>query len=106
MAAAQLEPPSEQVEVYIVSERERRWPHTCPDAAAIDLIREWEVDDEGQAAHQSFVEVGPQVRGENDNALVLFHPLEQVRNLHIGVAIMGVTDFRALAKERVGLVEE
>ena len=36
----------------------------------------------------------------------LLHPLEQVGGLDVGVAVMGVLDLRALAEERVRLVEE
>ena len=41
-----------------------------------------------------------------DHALVLLHPLQQVADLDVGVAVVGVADLGALAEQRVGLVEE
>ena len=40
------------------------------------------------------------------SAVEALHPLEQVGDLDVGVAVAGVLDLGALAEERVGLVEE
>ncbi len=40
------------------------------------------------------------------DARVGLHPLEQVGDLDVGVAVVGVAHLRALAEQRVGLVEQ
>ena len=37
---------------------------------------------------------------------ILLHPLQQVADLDVGVAVVGVLHFRAFAEEGIGLVEE
>src|ERR671913_286304 len=48
----------------------------------------------------------PVVRGEDHRAGVALHLLQEVGDLDVGVAVVGVRDLRALAEQRVGLVEE
>ena len=47
-----------------------------------------------------------QVGREDRDALALLHLLQQVGDLDVGVAVVRVLDFGALAEERVRLVEE
>ena len=46
------------------------------------------------------------LRGEDRQAAVRLHPLQQVVDLDVGVAVVAVLDLAALAEQRVGLVEE
>ncbi len=48
----------------------------------------------------------PQVRRENDNAIVLLDTLQQVVDLLIRVAIPGVVDVGSFAKQRLRFIEE
>ena len=47
-----------------------------------------------------------QVRRQDRQAAVDLHPLQQVADLDVGVAVVAVLHLAALAEERVGLVEE
>jgi hypothetical protein len=58
------------------------------------------------AADEGLVHVLSQVGGEDDDALVIVHALEQVRHLDVGVAVMGVAHGGALAEQGVGLAED
>ena len=59
-----------------------------------------------QAADEGVVHVVAQVGRQDDDAVVLLHPLQQVADLDVGVAVVGVLDLGALAEDGVGLVEE
>ena len=78
----------------------------APQPLAVARLREREVDHEVQPAQERVVDVAAEVRGEDDRARVGLHPLQQVRDLDVRVAVLGVRDLRALAEHRVGLVEE
>ena len=47
-----------------------------------------------------------QIGGQDREALEALHALQQVADLDVGVAVVAVLDFGALAEERVGLIEE
>ena len=73
---------------------------------AVLLLGEREVDHEVQPAQERVVDVALEVRREDDRAGVGLHALQQVGDLDVGVAVVGVRDLGALAEQRVGLVEE
>ena len=77
-----------------------------PDAQPVLLLGEGEVDGELQPPGEGLVQVGAQVGGQDGHAVVGLHALQQVADLDVGVAVVGVLDLGALAEERVGLVEE
>ena len=62
--------------------------------------------DEPHSPHEGGIHVLTQVRGEHRESVVALHPLEQVADLHVGVAVVRVVDGRPAAEQRVGLVEE
>ena len=55
---------------------------------------------------ERLVDVGAQVRRQDGQAVERLHPLQQVGDLDVGVAVARVAHLGALAEERVGLVEE
>ena len=65
-----------------------------------------EVDDGVEPAGEGVVDVGPQVGGQDGQAVEGLQPLQQVGALDVGVAVVGVLHVAALAEDRVGLVEE
>ncbi len=77
-----------------------------PQVAAPVVVGHREVDHGIQPASEGLIQVRTQVRGQDGDAIEQLHALEQVRNLDIGVSIMGVLDVRALAEHRVRLVEQ
>src|SRR6266699_3431704 len=68
--------------------------------------RKWECYDETQAAHEGSVQGILHVGGQDSKATIRLHTLQQVVNFDVGVAVVAVLDFAALAEEGVGLVEE
>ena len=70
------------------------------------LLGHREVDDRVEPAGERLVDVGAQVRGQDRDAVERLHPLEQVGDLDVRVAVAGVLDLGALAEQRVGLVEQ
>ena len=69
-------------------------------------LGEREVDDDVEAAQERVVHVLAEVRRQDHRAGVALHLLQQVGDLDVRVAVVGVAHLRALAEERVGLVEE
>ncbi len=69
-------------------------------------VREGEVHHEVQAPGEGLVDVGPQVGGEQGDAVEGLQALEQVGALHVGVLVVCVLDLGALAEDGVRLVEE
>ena len=59
-----------------------------------------------EPADERLVHVLAEVRREDGDAVVVLHPLEQVADLDVGVAVVGVAHLGALAEQGVGLVEE
>src|SRR5262249_41559190 len=106
VTAAQLELVRQEVQIYVPCHRRFNWPDAVPDAPPIHFVREREVDGEGQATHKGLVQILAQVGGHDSYPLVLFHLLQQIRNLDVRIAIVGVTYLRALAKQGIGLIEE
>ncbi len=83
-------------------ERER----PTPDLRALGCVRKRKTHDESQPAQKSRIDRALYVGREDCEAAIRFHPLQQVADFHIGVAIVAVLDVTALPEERVGLVEE
>ena len=77
-----------------------------PDPPPVLRLRKREVDDEVEPADERVVDVALVVGRQDHRAGVGLHALEQVGDLDVGVAVVGVRDLRALAEQRVGLVEE
>jgi hypothetical protein len=62
--------------------------------------------DDIEPAGEGLVHVLLAVGGEDRDAVVLFHALKQIIDLHIGVAMVGVFDLAAFAELGVRFVEE
>ena len=65
-----------------------------------------EVDHEPQATHERGVDIALAVGGEHGDAVELLHPLEQVVDLDVGEAVVGVIDLHPPPEQSVRLVEE
>ena len=104
-AAGQLEALGEERGVD-VAERRRRRQVGLPDRLALGLGGERELDAEVDAAEERVVDVALEVGRQHDQPVVRLQPLQQVRHLDVGVAVVGVLDLGALAEQGVGLVEE
>src|SRR5262249_11933409 len=89
-----------------ILDRRRGREDTPPDFGAFRFVREGEVYDEANAALESRIERLLHVGGENRQATVGFHTLQQIAHLHVGVAVVAVLDLAALAEQRVRLVEQ
>src|SRR6185437_15544492 len=77
-----------------------------PDTFAEICVGKGKLDNVVHASSKGVVHITAQVGGENDDALVLLHLLQQVGDFNVGVAIVRVLHFGAFAEERVGLIEE
>ena len=89
------------------SSRRRRREGPPPDLArAAARVRERELDHEAQPAQERAVDVRAQVRGQDREPAVGLHPLQQVGDLEVRVAVVAVLHLAALAEQRVGLVEQ
>ena len=77
-----------------------------PDPQPVALVGQRELDGEVQPPHERVVHVAAEVGRQHDGPVVLLHPLQQVADLDVGVAVVRVLDLAALAEQRVGLVEE
>ena len=106
VAARELEAAGEEVEVHVVGDGRGVGEVSPPEAIAVGLLGKGKLDRQAHPPEESLVDVLPQVRGEDDNALELLDALEQVTRFNVGVAVVRVLDLGALAEERVGLVEE
>ena len=102
----ELELVGEEGEVDVVGERRLPRQQQPPDALAVGRLREGEVDHEVEPPQEGLVDVLAVVRGQHDGAGVALHALQQVGDLEVRVAVVGVLDVRALAEQRVRLVEE
>src|ERR1043166_5654209 len=96
----------QRAELHVVAERGFGGEDRAPDAPPVLLVGERELDDDAHAAHESLVHVLPEVRGEDGDAVELFDLLKEVSDFDVGEAVVRVLNLRALAEERVGLVEE
>jgi hypothetical protein len=105
-AAGHLDPAGEEVQVQASVARHGGGPDLLPDPAAVRDAWQLEFHRGVQPAHERLVHVAAQVGGEHDDAVVLFHLLQQVADLDVGVAVVGVAYLRALAEQGVGLIEE
>jgi hypothetical protein len=76
-----------------------------PEPQPVLLLGLGEVDQHVQPAGERLVQVRAQVGGQDGDALDQIHPLEQVRHLDAGVAVVRGADVGALAEQRVHLVE-
>src|SRR4051812_33235228 len=102
----QLQLPGQEIEVDVRTERRLRRKERRPDLPSMRLVREGEFHADLQSPQERLIEVLAKVGGEDGQAVVLLHPLEEVADLDVGEAIVGILDLRALAEQRIGLVEE
>ncbi len=98
--------PREELEVVIARARHVAVEVDLPEAEALGRLGSREVDDDVQPARERLVDVRTHVRRQDRDAVEQLHALQQVCDLDVGVAVARVRDLRALAEERIGLVEE
>ena len=103
----ELERARAEVEVDVVGDGQGRRRGTGPTGRAAQLlVGRREVDDRVEPAGERLVDVGAQVGRQHRQAVEGLHPLQQVGDLDVGVAVVGVAHLAALAEHGVGLVEE
>ena len=93
VASRQFELAGEEAEVDVGRERRTGGNQSFPDALATIRIGKWKFDDVVHAPSESVVHVAAEVGGEDDDAFVLLHFLEEVGDFDVGVAIVRITDF-------------
>jgi hypothetical protein len=77
-----------------------------PDGFALGYAGKGKIDSETQAALKGLVHGGLEIRGEDGEPLKVFHALQQIADLDVGVAVMAVPGLGTLAEQSVALVEE
>ncbi|MBA7682769.1 hypothetical protein ES703_91121 [subsurface metagenome] len=77
-----------------------------PDTEPVVLLREGEIDSELEPAGKGLIQVGPEIRRQDGHAIIGLHALQQIGDLDVGVAVMRVAHFGALAKKGIRLIEE
>ena len=70
------------------------------------FVREREIDAEPEPSRKGFIHVLAQVGCQNHDPLVLFHLLEEIADFDVGIPIVGVLDFAALAEKSVCSIEK
>ena len=106
VAASDLELLREPVVIQVRAHRGLAWKVRLPDQLAADGIGKRKIDDTLDPPGKRLIHVLAQIGGENHDALIRFHALQQVAGLNIGIAVVRVGDFRPLAKQRVRLIKE
>ena len=106
IAAGERQLPGEERNVDVLIDRRLFRKHACPDGESIVGVGHREVDNEAQAAQKGGVEILLEVGGEDGEAAIGLDPLQQIGDLQIGVAVVRVLHFRALAEQGVRLVEQ
>jgi hypothetical protein len=59
-----------------------------------------------QAADEGGIDIGAAVGGEDDDAVMRFHQLQQVAGVGIGVAVVRILHVGPLGEQRVGFLED
>src|SRR5713226_9090495 len=95
----------EKAEVQIVFGGLRR-KDLLPDAHPLFGIRKREIHQEAQPAQESLVKQGLHIGSQDGKTAIVFHPLQQIVHLDVGVSIMAVPHFTAFAEEGIRFVEE
>ena len=88
------------------SSRRLRWENSAPDFRALRLIGKWKLHDETQPAQERRIERVLHVGRQDGQPAIRLHPLEQIADLDVGVTVVAVFHFAALAEKRVGFVEK
>src|SRR5204863_7707201 len=88
------------------AERRLAWEDPAPDLRALMRVGERKLDGEAEASQKGWIEGLPLVRREDREAAVGLHPLQEVADLDVRVAVVAVLHLAAPAEERIGLVEE
>jgi len=70
------------------------------------VVRGSELDDELKSPHERIIEAMAHICGQNADALVLLHPLQQVCHFNVNVAVVGVAHIRPLPKQGIGLIKK
>ena len=96
----------EELEVVVARAWDLRPEVDLPEPQAIALVRAREVDHDVDPAGERLVHVRAHVGRQDRDAVEQLHPLQQVRDLDVRIAVACVRDLRALAEQRVCLVEQ
>jgi hypothetical protein len=83
-----------------------RRKHSPPRVLALRLLRTRKLDDVLQAPVARSVDVAPEVRGEDDDAIVLFQILQEISCFDVDVPIVRVFDSSAAAENDFRLVQQ
>src|SRR5262245_22536730 len=106
IASGYLEAPGHEIQIKIRSTGGVIRPDSLPDTAAIGFVRKGKLHRKMEAPYECLVHVLSEVGRQNDDAFVFLHPLQQITDLDVGVAIMGVFDLAPFSEQRIRLIEE
>src|SRR5690606_28545186 len=59
-----------------------------------------------ETAQERLIQVGSQIGRQDGNAIIGLHTLEQIADLQISVAVMGILDPRPFTEDSVGLIKK
>ena len=105
-AAGELERFGQKAKIKIVGARHRRSEASLPQLPTVLLFGFRKVDKRVQPSCKRLVEVGPQVGGQDGDAIEELHSLKQIGDFDVRITIVRIADLRALAKKRIGLVKQ
>src|SRR5260221_704749 len=77
-----------------------------PDFGPLRSVWEREMDDEADAPQEGCVQCTLEIRGQDCQAAIGFHALQEVADFDVGVAVVAILDLAAFAEKRVSLVEQ
>src|SRR5260370_927177 len=76
------------------------------DRLYIIFNRSGEIYDFAEAAQECVIEVSMEVGGQHDDAFILFDSLKQIVDLDVGITVMSVFYFSALAKQSLRFIKK
>ena len=77
-----------------------------PDQPALGRFGRREVDDDIESACEGGVDAVARVGGDEDDALVVFQPLQEIIGLQVGVAVVGVAYICSIGHQGIALIEQ
>jgi len=106
VTAGHLVAPRQVAEIERACDRQLLGQVDAPEPFARLGIGKWQGQATCQAALEGRVDRGAEVGGQDGDALERIEPLQEIVDLEIGVAVGRGSHLRALAEQRVGLVEQ
>ena len=106
IASGDVESLGQEFEVDVFTPGNLFRQESLPYPAPMFVIREGKLDHKLHAPDEGLVHILHEIGGQDHDPLVFLYSLQEVADLDIGIAIMGVFYLGSLAKHGVGLIEE